>query len=72
MSILIHLRAISNDFLGDRVPLTLIAMRRAMAYELYQKKYSIQMIARELGIEENSASNYLKNITEALYLQKLL
>ena len=72
MSILIHLRAISNDFLANSVPLTLIAIRRALAFELYQKRYSIQMIARELGIEENSASNYLKNITEALYLQKLL
>lgn len=71
MSILSHLRAISHDFLGDIQPLTLIAIRKALAYELYTRRNSIQMIARELGIEENSASNYLKNITEGVLLQKV-
>ncbi|MBT2695850.1 helix-turn-helix domain-containing protein [Bacillus sp. ISL-40] len=63
MSILNHLRAISSDYLGENDPaLTLISIRRAMALNLYIKKRSIQDIAKELGIEENSASNYLKYI----------
>ncbi|MBT2724427.1 site-specific integrase [Bacillus sp. ISL-46] len=63
MSILNHLRAISSDYLGENDPaLTLISIRRAMALHLYLKKYSLQDIAKELGIEENSASNYLKYI----------
>lgn len=65
MSILNHLRAISNDYLGDNLkPLTLVSIRRAIAYNLYLQKYSIQDIAIRLGIEEYSASNYLKHITE--------
>lgn len=63
MSILNHLRAISREYLKEgSKPLSLIAIRRAFAFDLYSKKYSIQMIAKELGIEENSASNYLKSI----------
>mgnify|MGYP000856611665 CR=1 FL=1 len=65
MSILNHLRAISHDYLpGVGQSLTLISIRRALAYELYQKNYPIQMIAKELGIEEISAANYLKQLTE--------
>ncbi|MCM2535213.1 phage integrase N-terminal SAM-like domain-containing protein [Neobacillus pocheonensis] len=64
MFILNHLRAISQDYLRENSPaFTLISIRRAIALNLYFKKYPIQMIARELGIEENSASNYLKYIT---------
>lgn len=71
MSILHHLRAISNDYLPDNVhSLTLISIRRALAYYLYSKKCPIQIIAKELGIEENSASNYLKNIMEGRQLDK--
>jgi site-specific recombinase XerD len=65
MSILNHLRAITLDYLGENSPgLTLISIRRAMALNLYLKKYSIQVIAKELGIEENTASNYLKHIIQ--------
>ncbi|MDQ0201974.1 tyrosine-type recombinase/integrase [Neobacillus ginsengisoli] len=65
MSILNHLRAITSDYLGEGSPgLTLISIRRAMALNLYLKKYSIQVIAKELGIEENTASNYLKHIIQ--------
>lgn len=70
MSILAHLRAISHDYLpGDRSPLTLLSIRRALAYYLYMNKNSIQMIAKELGIEENSASNYLNQIMAAIFTQ---
>ncbi|MGJ7921178.1 tyrosine-type recombinase/integrase [Neobacillus sp. LXY-4] len=73
MTILHHLRAISKDFLpGANHPLTLISIRRALAYYLYTKRYSIQMIAKELGIEENSASNYLKDLSEGMMLKKSL
>lgn len=65
MSILNHLRAITLDSLGENSPgLTLISIRRAMALNLYLKKYSLQVIAKELGIEENTASNYLKHIIQ--------
>jgi site-specific recombinase XerD len=71
MSILQHLRAISQDYLPDNVkPLTLITIRRALAYNLYTKKYPIQSIAKEMGIEENTASSYLKNIVEGTLLKK--
>jgi site-specific recombinase XerD len=66
MSILNHLRAISQDYLRENSPsFTLISIRRALIINLYHKKYSIQMIANELGIEENSASNYLKYIVQS-------
>jgi site-specific recombinase XerD len=71
MSILSHLRAISQDYLpSDSGPLTLLSIRRALAFELYRSKASIQVIARELGIEESSASNFLKNITEGTLAEK--
>lgn len=71
MSILHHLRAISEDHLPENVQsLTLISIRRAIAYYLYKKRHSIQMIAKELGIEENTASNYLKSIMEGMLLHK--
>ena len=73
MSILHHLRDISKDYLQEGVQtLTLISIRRALAYYLYANKDSIQMIAKELGIEEISASNYLKQITEALQSQNFV
>ncbi|WP_409298942.1 tyrosine-type recombinase/integrase [Peribacillus sp. SCS-26] len=63
MSILSHLRAISREYLAEgREPLTLVAIRRALLIYLYKKKTPIQVIAHELGIEEISASNYLKQI----------
>jgi site-specific recombinase XerD len=65
MSILNHLRAISEDYLrGDLRTLTLISIRRALAFHLYSENTPIQSIAKDLGIEENSASNYLKNLTK--------
>ncbi|QCJ45476.1 integrase (plasmid) [Bacillus sp. S3] len=71
MSILNHLRAISSDYLGENVqPLTLISIRRAIAFHLYSQRHSIQAIAKKLGIEENSASNYLKYLTEGTILPK--
>lgn len=71
MSILNHLRAISQDYLpAESQPLTLISIRRAIAYDLYLKKVPIQQIANELGIKENSASNYLKHLTEGTLVQK--
>lgn len=71
MSILTHLRAISKDFLPEHVPaLTLISIRKALIYDLYKKRISIQSIANRLGIEEISASNYLKTITEGVFRQK--
>ncbi|WP_141432314.1 site-specific integrase [Bacillus sp. 03113] len=71
MSILNHLKSISEDY---RLPehLTLVTIRKALAYHLYTKKrYSIQYIAKELGVEENTISLYLKNIMEGILLQKL-
>lgn len=63
MSILNHLRAISNDYLGDNnEPLTLVSIRRSIAYNLYMQKMSIQSIAKTLGIEEYSASNYIRHL----------
>ncbi|NMD70456.1 site-specific integrase [Bacillus sp. DNRA2] len=71
MSILTHLRAISKDLLPEHVPaLTLISIRKALIYDLYKKRISIQSIANQLGIEEISASNYLKTITEGVFRQK--
>jgi site-specific recombinase XerD len=71
MSILSHLRAISHDYLlGEMHPLTLISIRRALAYDLFKKRYSIQQLAKELGIEESTASNYLKQIIEGISNQK--
>ncbi|KZE68025.1 integrase [Fictibacillus phosphorivorans] len=71
MSILNHLRAISEDY-KDLVkqPLTLVSMRRAYAFNLYEKKVPIQEIAQELGIEESSASSYLKLLLEGKLIQK--
>lgn len=63
MTILSHLRAISHDYLPkDSHSLTLVTIRRALAFELYSKKVPIQQIAIQLGIEEDSASSYLKQI----------
>lgn len=64
MSILTHLRAISNDYLPNfNIHLTLINMRRALISHLYNKeKLSIQQIAAELGIEEQSAANYIHKL----------
>ena len=67
MSILNHLRAISDDYLsGNPQTLTLLSIRRAFAFHLYSKNTPIQSIAKNLGIEENSASNYLKNLTKSI------
>lgn len=59
-----HLKVIAMDYLpSNSEHITLSGIRRSIAFYLYSdKKYSIQRIAKELGIEENSASNYLKNI----------
>jgi site-specific recombinase XerD len=63
MSILNHLKTISNDYLPDCTSsLTLVSIRRAIAYHLYTNKVSIQQLSSELGIEERWASNYLKQI----------
>lgn len=71
MSILTHLRAISKDYLPEHAPqLTLITIRKALVYDLYRKRTPIQMIATILGIEENSASNYIKSITDGTLLQE--
>ncbi|MEW8988170.1 MAG: integrase, partial [Bacillus sp. (in: firmicutes)] len=71
MSILTHLRVISKEYLPKDAPaLTLISIRKALAYELYTNRTSIQAIANLLGIEENSVSNYIKNIMEAIQFQK--
>lgn len=64
MSILSHLRGIAKDYLGDKQTLTLVSIRRAIAYDLYTKYTPIQQIAKTLGIEEDSASNYLKKLME--------
>ncbi|MEK3992641.1 tyrosine-type recombinase/integrase [Robertmurraya sp. FSL R5-0851] len=63
MSILNHLRYISQDFLSDKKPLNLLVIRRAIAYDLYMKKLPIQQIAKELGIEEMTTSNFVKMLT---------
>lgn len=70
MSILNHLRSISHDYLPNEETLTLISIRKALAYDLYIKKNSIQSIAKILGIEENSASSYLKHLTQGTLLSK--
>ncbi|RBP87860.1 integrase-like protein [Cytobacillus firmus] len=73
MSMQSHLRAISRDYLPEGSPaLTLTIIRRAIAFDLYSKKVPIQLIAAELGIEENTASYYLKQIVEGTYTQKEL
>lgn len=65
MSILNHLRIISRDYLSEGAPLlTLVAIRRALAYHLYTNGHSVQMIAKELGIEESTVSNSLKHLLE--------
>jgi site-specific recombinase XerD len=66
MGVLNQLRMISNDYLPSQTEsLTLINIRKALAYELYVKqRLSIQMIAKELGIEEKSASSYIKKLIE--------
>ncbi|MEI2356288.1 tyrosine-type recombinase/integrase [Mesobacillus zeae] len=70
MSILNHLRAISQDYLPkDKSPLTLVSIRRSIAYDLYSNNTSLQDIAKVLGIEESSASNYLKQITEGFPIE---
>lgn len=62
MSILNHLRAIAKDYLNDHHTLTLVGIRRAIAFDLYIKHTPIQQIAKLLGIEEESASNYVKKL----------
>lgn len=65
MSILNHLRHIASDYLPSSAqPLTLLSIRRAIALEYYKRNVSIQQIALNLGIEESSASNYLKHLIE--------
>lgn len=65
MSILNHLRIISRDYLPEGTPLlTLVAIRRSLAYHLYTNGHSVQMIAKELGIEESTVSNSLKHLLE--------
>lgn len=62
MSILNHLRAIAKDYLNDHHTITLVGIRRAIAFDLYIKHTPIQQIAKLLGIEEESASNYVKKL----------
>ena len=62
MSILNHLRAIAKDYLGEDKTITLVSIRRAIAFDLYTKQIPIQQIAKTMGIEEESASNYLKKL----------
>lgn len=69
MSILNHLRAIARDYLGDQQNLTLISIRRAIAYNLYTNNAPIQKIAKTLGIEEESASYYVKQLMEGQMAQ---
>lgn len=64
MSILSHLRTIANDYLKSEQTLTLVLIRRAIAYDLYVNNTPIQQIAKVLGIEEDSASNYLRILLE--------
>ncbi|RHW35974.1 integrase [Neobacillus notoginsengisoli] len=71
MSILNHLRAISVDYLPeDTQQLTLLSIRRSIAFKLYKEKHSIQSIAKALGIEESTASNYLKNLVVGTQMAK--
>ncbi|MEM5014005.1 site-specific integrase [Niallia taxi] len=65
MTILNHLKVISSDFnFGENLNLTIF--RKSLAHYMYTKeKESLQTIARRLGIEENTASSYLKFITES-------
>jgi site-specific recombinase XerD len=73
MSILNHLRVITEDYLPEKsTPLTLLSIRRAIAYDLYIKKVPIQQIAKELGIEESSTTNYLKKLAKSFTNQKKL
>ncbi|MGS2779881.1 tyrosine-type recombinase/integrase [Robertmurraya sp. GLU-23] len=71
MSILNHLRYISQDFLSDKKPLNLLVIRRAIAYDLYMKKLPIQQIAKELGIEEMTTSNFVKMLTSGAHQKDL-
>lgn len=71
MSILSHLRAIAKDYLEDKQTITLVSIRRAIAYDLYTKHIPIQQIAKILGIEEDSASNYLKKLMEGNIKQNI-
>lgn len=65
MTLLNHLRTISSDYFPSHAkPLTLVSIRKAIVYYLYTKENKpIQYIATLLGIEEISASNYIKSIT---------
>lgn len=65
MTILNHLKVISSDFnLGENLNLTIF--RKSIAYYMYTKqRESLQTIAKKLGIEENTASSYLKFITDS-------
>ncbi|MEY8742054.1 tyrosine-type recombinase/integrase [Bacillales bacterium AN1005] len=65
MTILNHLKVISSDFnFGENLNLTIF--RKSLAHYMYTKeKESLQTIARRLGVEENTASSYLKFITES-------
>jgi len=71
MSILSHLRAIAKDYLSENQTLTLVSIRRAIAYDLYSKNMAIQQIASQLGIEEDSASNYIKKLLEGKVEQNI-
>lgn len=63
MTIIHHLRSISKEYFKEQnFPLSLTLIRRAIAFDMYERNLPIQIIAKELGIEENTASNYLKNI----------
>lgn len=65
MTIINHLKVISSDFnFGENLNLTIF--RKSLAHYMYTKeKESLQTIAKRLGIEENTASSYLKFITES-------
>lgn len=65
MTILNHLKVISSDFnFGENLNLTIF--RKSLALYMYTKeRESLQTIAKKLGIEENTASSYLKFITES-------
>jgi hypothetical protein len=65
MSILGHLRIISRDYLPEGTPaLTLVSIRRTLAYHFYTSGHSVQMIAKELGIEESTVTNNIKHLLE--------
>ncbi|MDE5055269.1 phage integrase N-terminal SAM-like domain-containing protein [Niallia taxi] len=66
MTILNHLKVISFDFnFGENLNLTIF--RKSLAHYMYTKeRESLQTIAKRLGIEENTASSYLKFITESV------